>query len=367
VSIKERYVGSTELGSGRMPAAGAFDAIRLRAQRIADEVLWPAAATVDATGRIPAGHLDLLAESGFYGLGGPRHSGGLGVDDAGAVGRVIEALASGCLATTFVWLQHAGAVRAVAASELSGVREEWLASLCRGTRRAGAVLGGLRPGPASLVARPVPGGYRLDGEAPWVTGWGMVDVLLTVARIPAVTRGDGGDGDDVLWFLVDCRQSDVDSMMAEPLELGVVRASQTVHLTFRAHPVPRDRLVATMAYRDWPARDLAGLRTNGFLALGLTARCANLTGDGSLAAELDDCRSRLNAAAPPELPAVRADASALAVRAAALAVTTAGAPAVLAGSHPARLMREAAFLLVFGSRPGIRNELTGRLHGASPG
>ena len=38
-----------------------------------------------------------------------------------------------------------------------------------------------------------------------------------------------------------------------------------------------------------------------------------------------------------------------------------GSRAVLAGNHAQRLYREAGFLLVFGSRPAIRDELLGLL------
>jgi alkylation response protein AidB-like acyl-CoA dehydrogenase len=339
-----------------------------RAGEIAEDVLWPSASTVDETGTVPAGHLDLLASAGFYGLSGPVGSGGLGVTDPAMVGRVIRRLASGCLATTFVWLQHAGAVRTVAGSSQPGLAEAWLGPLCRGERRAGAVLGGLRPGPASLVATPVPDGFRLDGVAPWVTGWGMVDVLLTAARVPAST-GDPDD-DQVPWLLVDpagqadpaeSAPSTLDSLTVRPLVLSAVNASRTVSLTFAGHQVPADRLVGSLPYRSWPALDLAGLRTNGWLALGLVDRCCTLTGPGLLDAQRDAVADRLLDAEPAALPAARAAASELAVQAAALAVTMAGADAVLAGQHPVRLLREAAFLLVFGSRPPIRAELLARL------
>src|SRR5262245_26319115 len=108
------------------------------ARRIADGVFWPAASTVDSTGEIPPSHLDTLAAAGYYGLLGPASAGGLGLA-AEQLGPVVEVLASGCLATTFVWLQHAGAVRAVATSSQPGVPEAWLGPLSRGERRAGAV------------------------------------------------------------------------------------------------------------------------------------------------------------------------------------------------------------------------------------
>jgi hypothetical protein len=89
-----------------------------RAIEIAEDVLFPAAAEVDRADQVPRSQLDLLAEEGFYNvadvLGG-----------APALGaRIVEVLASGCLATTFVWTQHHGAVRAATASATPGVREE---------------------------------------------------------------------------------------------------------------------------------------------------------------------------------------------------------------------------------------------------
>jgi alkylation response protein AidB-like acyl-CoA dehydrogenase len=120
-----------------------------RARRIADEILFPAAPLVDAADRVPASHLDLLAAAGFYGLAGPPEHGGLGVGDKTVATQVIETLAGGCLTTTLVWIQHNGALQAAANSTMPGVREQWLEPLCRGRRRAGIALAGLRPGPAS--------------------------------------------------------------------------------------------------------------------------------------------------------------------------------------------------------------------------
>jgi alkylation response protein AidB-like acyl-CoA dehydrogenase len=80
------------------------------AARIADDVLFPDAMATDRADRVPAGHLELLAASGLYGLAGPAGRGGLDADPATA-SRVIETLAGSCLATAFVWLQHHGVVR----------------------------------------------------------------------------------------------------------------------------------------------------------------------------------------------------------------------------------------------------------------
>jgi alkylation response protein AidB-like acyl-CoA dehydrogenase len=308
-----------------------------KARQIAEDVLFPAALEVDATGVIPAGHLDLLASEGFYGMA---------VGDVPHPARVVETLAGGCLATTFVWMQHHGAVRAVADSERPDLVEEWLDPLRRGERRAGVALGALRPGPPSVRASAVDGGYRLDGASPWVTGWGMVDVLLTAAR---------DDSETAIWLLVDAVPGP--TLGAQALDLVAVNASSTVEVTFDGHFVPAQRVAVTMPYAEWGPRDAAGLRMNGSFALGVAGRAIRLLGPSPLADELDRCRAALDAATPEELPAARAAASELAMRAAATLTVAAGARSVLRDHHAQRLVREATFLLVFGSRPPIKAAL----------
>ena len=114
----------------------------------------------------------------------PREAGGLGLD-LRAICAVAEELASGCLATAFVWIQHRGLVMTLAADGTpAALRDRWLGSICQGKVRGGIALTGLIPGPPLLRAQPAAGGWRLDGEAPWVTGWGLIDLLLVQARGP---------------------------------------------------------------------------------------------------------------------------------------------------------------------------------------
>jgi alkylation response protein AidB-like acyl-CoA dehydrogenase len=324
------------LNQGSQYGGGVTDVIET-AQQIADEVLYPAALAVDGSNVLPASHLDLLAREGFYGLAAD-----------GLTPRIVETLAGGCLATTFVWMQHHGAVGAAAHAGWS----EWLDQLCRGERRAGIALGALRPGPPSVRATPVPGGYRLDGESPWVTGWGMINVLFTAARLV-----DGVD--TVLWALLDAVPGP--ALQVRPLDLVAVNASATVEVRFDGLFVPAERVTGTMPYAEWPARDAAGLRMNGSFALGVAGRCLRLLGPSPLDAELDDCRSALDAATPADLPDARAAASELAMRAATTLVVSSGARSVLRDHHAQRLLREATFLLVFGSRPAIRQSLLARV------
>lgn len=320
-----------------------------RAADIAETILYPSAMAVDKADSIPAGHLDALAEAGFYGLAGPAGDGGLDAD-AGTFCRVIEIMAGGCLATTFVWLQHHGAVRALAASPNAALRSAWLGPLVQGRRRAGIALAGGWPGPPVLRARRVPGGYELDGAAPWVTGWGMVAVIYTLAR---------ADDGNLIAALIPAVVSE--SLAATPLELVAVNAAATVELGFNCHFVPDELICSAFPHADWLARDAHGLRPNGSLALGVAGRCCRIVGQPGLDDQLSAVRDALDRAGPAELPAARAAAAQFAHRAAGAALAVTGSRGILADQHPQRLAREALFLLVFGSRPAIKENLVSSL------
>lgn len=353
------------------------------ARRIADEVLYPAAAVVDRAPVVPVEQLTLLAACGLYGAAAPAAVGGADLD-LPEFGLVTEALAGGCLATAFVWAQHHGLVRALAGPDApAALRADWLGPLASGTCRAGAAYGGLLPGPPRLRADPNGDGWLLSGESPWATGWGLVDVLHVAAR---------GPGDTVVWLVVDAVERP--GLTAERQHVVAADAASTVRLRFAGLPVPGSRVRAVLPYEP-PGLTGPPLRTNGSLPLGVAGRCVALLAGGGrsggagwsgpaagesappagelggpageLAAELAGCRDALDDAVtatdPDAMPAARAAASELAVRAsAALAVHT-GSAAALAGSEPERLLREALFLLVFGSRAQIRAALLDRLAG----
>ena len=255
------------------------------AQRLADEVLFPAALATDAADAVPVELLDALADAGLYGLAGPIDTGGLDADFA-TVCAVVEALASGCLTTAFVWVQHLGAVLAVASSENAALRDEWIGPLCRGKRRAGLALGGAVPGPARLVARETEGGWTFDGGTPFLSGWGRIDVVHTAART---------DDGRVVWAFVDATASP--ALEVERLELVALNATATVRATFREHVVPTDRVTSVSPFQEGPTPPPV-LAIHGSLALGVAARCCTLLGPSPLDDELAACRARARPTRP---------------------------------------------------------------------
>jgi alkylation response protein AidB-like acyl-CoA dehydrogenase len=335
----------------------AVEAVLTAARRLADEMLFPDAMQVDRLDVLPPAHLDALAAQGLFGAPAPREAGGLGLD-LRELSAVVEEVAGGCLATAFVWIQHFRLVMALAAGGAPpALRDRWLEPACRGSLRGGIALTGLMPGPPLLRARPADGGWRVDGTAPWVTGWGLVHLLVVVAR---------GPGDTVVTLLMDAVGQR--GLTVSRQRLSAVDASLTVRLGFDGVVIPGERLVGQAPFDPAASTQPEGLRVNGSLALGVAGRCCRLLGPGPLDDELTACRERLDdalEAGAAAMAAARASASELAIRATAALAVRDGSTSVMVDQHAQRLAREAVFLLVFGSRPAIKSALLHQLRAAA--
>jgi alkylation response protein AidB-like acyl-CoA dehydrogenase len=310
------------------------------AQRLADDVLFPAALATDASERLPVELLDVLAAEGLYGIVGPESADGAGANLLEFCA-VIEALASGCLTTTFVWVQHHGAVRAAMLTENEAVRD-WLPTLCRGGWRAGLALGGAIAGEPRLVARKVDAGWQLDGVSPFVSGWGRIDVVLTLARTE-----DGR----LVSLLLDARENE--TLAVSRLRLVALNATATVSASFRGHVVPGERVTSIAPYVEGPTPPEV-IRIHAAQALGVASRCCRLLGPSPLDEELALRRAELDRLDPETVETARAEAGELAARAAAALAVHSGSRSLLLDDHPQRLAREALFTLVYALRPDSR-------------
>jgi alkylation response protein AidB-like acyl-CoA dehydrogenase len=320
------------------------------AQGLADDLLFPFALSTDASDVVPRELLDALAAAGLYGLPAPAHLGGLDAD-FGTVCAVQEALASGCLTTAFLWMQHISLVRALASGGHEELVARWLAPLARGEIRAGLALGGALPRP-SLRAEPDGQGWRLDGVSPFVSGWGRIDVVHAAARAP--------DG-ELVWLLVDAAEGP--ALRADRIRLAALNATATVRVTFDRLPVPAGRVTSKHPVSGATPPEV--LRMHAALAVGVTARCCRLLGPTPLDDELSSLRAQLDRL-DSETAAARAAAGELALRAASVLMTRTGSRSLLAADHGQRLAREAMFTLVYALRPASRAALLTSLGAPEP-
>jgi alkylation response protein AidB-like acyl-CoA dehydrogenase len=249
------------------PAPADLAEAAVRARSVADEVLFPRAQLTDRAPLVPREHLEALRDAGLFGLQGPREvPGGLGADHAGAR-PVLEAVAGGCGATAFVWAQHHGAVRRVAGGD-GPARDRWLPRLCDGSVLAGIGFAYLRrPGPPAVRATRTAAGWRIDGEAPWITGWGLIDALVVMARV---------DDGSVVTVVVD-RPGDHERLHAgEPQALAVMASTGTVALAFDALEVAERDVVGVQTGAAWRRRDRLGSAMPPPAPLGIADRAIRL-------------------------------------------------------------------------------------------
>jgi alkylation response protein AidB-like acyl-CoA dehydrogenase len=302
------------------------------------------ATKVDHADSIPRDHLDKLATLGLYGAFAPISMGGLEFSLA-ELCESVELLASACLASTFVWIQHFRLLAAALDRSATGIVADMRQEIVRGKVKGGVALTGSQPGPARLKATPTPEGWSLDGEAPWVSGWGLVDYLVVAAR---------GPDDTVVTLLLDAE--DQPGLFVFRRHLAALNASSTTKLTFAGLQVQPTRVLGQVPYD--PTRELPeGLRVNGSLALGIVRRCCDVIGPSALDEELLDARATLDGANAETMALARARACELAVRASSALAVHQGSSSVLTASIAERTGREAQVLLTFGSRPAIRQSL----------
>lgn len=322
------------------------------AKRMSARVLEPAAAQVDQTASIPGTHFDELAEHGFYGVP-------LGSDNpVQALSAVGEILVSGCLSTAFVWAQHHGTLLRLATSRNRALKERYLPGLKMGSVRAGVSGGGYAAPQRPLVqARRTSGGYSIEGSAPFVTGWGLVDVL-------GVSAYDETN-DETVTFLAPA--SEDPGLSSIRLHLAAANASQTVALNFDGYRVDETDVmhVARRVRSRQEAMsmlDRAIVRINGSLALGLARRtltALDTSGHCSqaMANKFTAVRNSLDRAVGDtsvDIHGARAQASRFAVDASIYYTAITGSQAVQRGELAERIAREANFSLVCATTAEIR-------------
>ncbi|MGW7345471.1 hypothetical protein [Streptomyces sp. NPDC054854] len=350
------------------PPGLAGDPLVAAVTEAAVRVLRPEAERTAEEG-VPAAHLEVLTACGAYGLIGYEPAPGSGLTPRQVGREVHEVLAAVDPSTWFVWTQHVPLAKALLAADGpvgAALREEWLPALACGARRATAGFAFLRHPRPPVTAERVPGGWRLSGRAPWVTGWALADSLF----VGAVTTSD-----EVVLALVD-RVPDGGMTAVAGAPLWAMGGTHTASVELRDVHVPDARVLGREPRADWiraydlenadaqpaifgqlratadfllaspPYEDL-GLRV-ARRAAGLRARAYGLRDE---LAPGEGTAERL---------ALRAASLDLAVRAAATCVAVAGGRAIQYGHTAGRLSREAQFHLIQAQTTSLRTE-TARL------
>jgi len=353
--------------SGQPPAVVE---VLARAAQVAQDELADMADQVDAATISPQPQVEALARAGLLGLHLPREMGGADGDfDSGILARLI--LAAGCGVTTFVVLQHLFATKTMRylmdedgrdllpeCAHMAGM--DWLTGVCL------AHLG--RKHAASVTAEFDGDDIVFHGEAPWLTGWGMIRRVLVGGKDP--------DGRSII-ALADLDGQEEAIHVVSPYRLQVMEATSTVSPIFTGFRVPRSRLVAVLD-QSWQLDpgmrihlDAAGcsLGMGGAANLRLHRRGQQreddtlLRASETLAISLADMWRRLwslatdNRANLDERELCRAECNLLSNRVAYALIAAEGGSADLVGNTANRLFRE-AFAYTFNAHtPSFRDAL----------
>lgn len=183
----------------------------------------------------------------------------------------MAAIAGGCGATFFVWVQHHGVRRTLQQSPNTELRNALAEPLRVGQLLAGTAFAHVRrTGRPAVSANRVNGGWRLDGMAPWATSWGYADRFCVAAETPdgeivwAMLPGSGGPG-----------------VTATSLHLPVFAATGTVALRFDSCVVD-DADVALVAEADgWRVSDRIRASLGQPAVLGVAERAVQLLGEAA--------------------------------------------------------------------------------------
>jgi len=160
-------------------------AFREVARDFADKELAPHAARWDAEGIFPRETISKAGELGFCGLYSPESVGGLGLSRLDAA-VVFEEMATVDPSTTAFMTIHNMATWLIASHAAPAVRDAWCPALVSGQKLASYCL--TEPGAgsdaASLKTRAVRDGaeYVIDGAKAFISGAGVTDVLVVMAR-----------------------------------------------------------------------------------------------------------------------------------------------------------------------------------------
>jgi alkylation response protein AidB-like acyl-CoA dehydrogenase len=188
------------------------------------------AVELDRSGAWPAEQLRLCGQAGVYEWFLDTAWGGQAWSDEQVV-RGYLALSAACLTTTFVITQRTGACRRIAGSANEDLKQRLLPDLARGDLFATVGISHLTTsrrhlGKPVLTAEATPGGFRLNGMSPWVTGGDAADVIVVAATL--IEKGEATDRQ----LLMAVPTDSVGFKAAAPLPLVGLSASSTGPIHF---------------------------------------------------------------------------------------------------------------------------------------
>ncbi len=322
----------------------------------------------------PAEGLRVLSEGGCFKHIVPRQFGGEGAEPAAQLA-AYEAIASTSVTLALILTQHDAAAEVLRAAADESVAVEVLKKCASGeellTVGISQVTTSRRHGRAALRAQRDGDGFLLDGVMPWVTSARRADHIVTAAVL-----------DDGQQLLV-CVPTDARGIsLLEPMQLLALQSSWTSEVRCEAVQAPRSWVLRgpmeSVLARRAPVKGLTvssvGIGMASALLREVHELADQLPGADTLLREtiepryhaarrklFDAAGSLHDPASESPAVAIRADVNAIVNRLAATLMTLAKGTGFLLTRPAQRLLREAAFFLVWSAAPAVRMETLCRI------
>ncbi|UBF24617.1 acyl-CoA/acyl-ACP dehydrogenase [Kovacikia minuta CCNUW1] len=349
------------------------------AETLLQQKIAPFAAVIDNDPEALRSALQELGNASLLGLRIPQHWGGAEVD--GITFRFFQEIVARCSgALAFLQAQHQSAGSLLARSENEALKQQYLPYMNSGQALVGISFAHLRRTPSPIKAIAVPGGYQLNGQAPWVTGAGCFQTFIVAAVLP---------NEQVVYGMVPFQSTRQETggaiVCSDPMQLAAMTSTGTVTVEFQDWLLSAAQVVQVEPLAAIAKSDRLNVLHHSFFALGCARAGLDIlertyqqkqlgfiqTACEALAQELAACRQAIFTAttegnhSPSNLFAtnlqLRAWAIELAVRCAHAAIA-ASSGAANSNQHPAqRIYREALVYTVSGQTAAVMEATLARL------
>lgn len=310
------------------------------------------AARVEVSG-VTRADLQPLADAGLYGVYAP------GAAEPAEQREVAEVLAGASPEVWFLWFQHGPVLKMTSSTENAALRAAHLDGLVSGATQGGVSYSHLRTPVPSITGVRDGEDYLLSGSQPWVTGWGLNDLILVGASVPET-------GEVVFGLLPSGDAPGVRSLGELPL--ASMGATSTHRVAYDSYRLTAANVLNRLPLKDFLAVDALSNTNVQPSTFGIALAALDLLQDRDLDTASVLRRRVLDVRARSyrlldEVPfheqteerlALRAQAIVLGIQATTALLTASGGQG-MGLSHPAqRLLRAAAFQVVHSQATGIK-------------
>ena len=340
------------------------------------ESVSPKAAAIDSDPEALLYALKGFGELGLLALRVPKLWGGSQVsEETFYTFQELVARYSGALA--FLQTQHQSAAGMLVQSQNSALKQEYLPYLAKGEVLLGVGFSHLRrQGDPVIVAVPVEGGYQLNGQVPWVTGFSLFQEFIVGAAVP-----DGRAVFGMVPFVEMYQNTGGAITLSQPMPLAAMTSTNTVTATLKDWFLSQERVVSVKPAGWIHGNDKQNVLKATSLALGCALAGLDILETAhrtkslpfitqafeALDWELTSCRAAITDAQQDHSESLakrlqlRAWAIDLAVRCAHAAVTVSSGAANYSHHAAQRVYREALVFTVSGQTTALMEATLARL------